>query len=159
MNSSHSTDLLLLMGQMYLLMWLNNISGLQCKDIEIKKTLFCFILISPESTEVTCKQSLCGAKPGLSQQLWFSAQRGKSTGCTPRQRQPDAHLHKCWNHQRLNWPRAPKSFSLFTLSLCYIHLLLRETYTRRWWTLNTQCFYYFVKRNTNTAFFDVVELS
>lgn len=91
----------------------------------------------PESAEVTCQQPLCGARSGLPRQLRLTAQRGQSSGRSPGQRQPDAHLQECRNHQRLNQPQPSTSLTLlllFTLSLYHSCLLLRVTYNQHRWT-------------------------
>lgn len=104
---------------------------------EAPNSLLC-LFISPESTEVTCQQPR--ARSGLPWQLWLSAQRGPSSGCSPSQRQPDAHLQECRNHQRLNQPQpssSPMLLLLFTCLLYYSCLLLRVIYTQHHWTLKS----------------------
>lgn len=130
---------------------------------ETPHTVLCFLCsLFPESTEVTCKQPVCGARSGLPRQLWLSAQRGESSGRSPGERQPDAHLqmHECWNHQRLNQPQPSTSLTSllsFTLLLYYSCLLLRVTYTqhRRTVTVRASCLKGVYHNNTILLFWPV----
>lgn len=88
-----------------------------------------FFVVLPESAEVTSKQPLCGAKSGLPRQLWLFAQRGQSSSHSSGQRQPDAHLQECWNHQRLKQPQPSTSLTLFTIVYTVIVLQLFTTET------------------------------
>lgn len=86
------------------------------------------LCIFPESAEVPCKQPLRGL-------LRLSAQRGQSSGRASGQRQPDAHIQECGNHQPLNQfqpSRSPAPLP-FTLILYCSCLLMRKT--QHQWTV------------------------
>lgn len=103
-------------------------------DLKLSVSFWIALLNFPESAEVTCEQPLCRTRSGLPRQLRLSAQRGPGSGHSSGQRQPDAHLQECWNHQRLNRPQPSTSLISFTLLLFNSCLLLRVTCTQILWT-------------------------